>query len=295
MSYQQNSSGFLVENVHLTEKHRWIEENRPFSGKIAKGIVFLVAVYNIENRWKAWEKMIKALDPRPEKVIFCENNSDDNTLELVSKWDYPHEIIRFYTRSDAASNRNYDIIAMARQFLLQRARQLNPKYAIFIDDDIFPEDPNFIEKLIRWKKSLVGGTFLRQFTEGIFIGSKWSVKDFKDMPQVQGLGKKVKKIKKKYPNVCFSNCERKLYKVTMTSTGLLSIGNEILQDKRINFYPIDEQLLKNEYSEDFGFCILAKRFGYETFLDGDTRCAHIFATNEKQRAWRVGTPFSFEG
>ena len=295
--FQHNTAttGINVKEVILTQKHSWILKNKPYSGKIAKGVIFLVAVYNAEGKLPALFKMIEASKPRPEKVIFCENNSTDKTLELIWNWKYPHEVIRFWARKDAIKvGREYDVIGAARQLLLTRARKLSPEFAIFLDDDVFPEDPNYIEKLTSHNNELVGGTYLRQFPEGIFIASKWHVNEPpRSMPQVRLLKKLVRKAQKKgHPNMIFSTCERKLYRVTMTSGGLLCIRKDLIQDGRINFFPIPEELT-GMFSEDFFYCVTAKGYGYLPYLDGDTRAAHVFATETKKRAWKVNTPFSF--
>src|SRR5208337_3014652 len=80
----------------------WIKEDTPFQGSIAKGVVLLIPVYNTSFRcWNVLERALYRLDPLPEKVIFCENNSEDITLDLLKNFKLPHEIIRVWFRADA--------------------------------------------------------------------------------------------------------------------------------------------------------------------------------------------------
>jgi glycosyltransferase involved in cell wall biosynthesis len=294
-----------IDGVDLGLNHIWISRRRPLSGRIAKGVIFLVPVYNISDHWNAWIKMVKALDPMPEKVIFCENNSDDNTLELIANCGLPYELIRFWVKPDAAKGQAYIVVAHARQLLLTRARQLNPDYAIFIDDDMFPDNQDFIEMLMKRKVDIIGGSYSRIFPEGTFVASKWDIdKSISIMPNGEDpinykkISERIATLREMYPNmqfVSFAGLSRKLYTVAATGGGALMLSRKTLQDGRLEFVPIRHDLAgrEKEISEDFGFCILAGTFGYIIYLDGEVRFAHITTHMSKHRPWRIDDDFSF--
>ena len=94
--------------------------------------------------------------------------------------------------------------------------------------------------------------------------------------------------KKDYPYLMFTSCHRQLYKVTVTSGGCLCLNRKIIQDTRLNFSPIRHDLSEEgEVSEDFGFCLLARHYGYEVYLDGDVRLTHLAPTPDRIRPWAV--------
>lgn len=278
-----------IDCVDLEDKYSWIikRTKNKSKGKIAKGVIFLVSTQNSEKQWSAWQKMIKALDPLPEKVIFCENDSTDKTRDLIKNWDFPHELITFKSKISKKNNDIYSAIAKNRQLLLNRARQMNLKFAIFLDDDVFPDEKNIIDKLISHNLPIVGGAYLRPFDDrGMHVASKWSIDNIDEMPQTHNLVSLVENVKQKgFKYIIFSSCDRLLYKVALTSAGCLCLASDIINDMRLNFYPIRHDLGSIEgCSEDFGYCLLAKSKGYEIYLDGNTRLAHLI-NPEKQRPW----------
>jgi glycosyltransferase involved in cell wall biosynthesis len=223
-------------------------------------IILLVPVHNVAKRFAEWEDCIYQLRPKPTKVIFCENNSYDNTLELLKNFSLPHEIIRFWIKDDAQAHQGpYCNIAHARQLLLTRARHLDPDYAIFVDDDIYITTPSALQIMASHKKDIVGGTYLRLFPEGLFIASKW-----------------------KYPDGRIQLrdwVEEPFQEIHMTSGGFLCLSREVIQDRRLHFFP----LLDDESAEDFGFCLLAHDLNYKTYLDGIVRLQH--GDRHRHRPW----------
>lgn len=219
-------------------------------------VILLVPTYNASNRFKEWSEQIYALNPQPDKVIFVENNSVDNTLELARNFRQAHEVIRFWL-VDAPHDVFYSI-AHARQLLLTRARRINPDYAIFLDDDIYPVSKNMIERLTNWNKDLVGGSYIRRYPEGLWLASIWARTDGSIEPR----------------NVVTAQIQE----VTVTSGGCLCLSNKIIQDKRINFFP-----LREGFSEDFGYCKQARELGYTIWLDGTVRLGH--GLYRRNRPW----------
>jgi len=223
-------------------------------------VILLVPVFNVSKRFKEWAECIYNLKPKPNKVIFAENNSKDNTLELIKDFKLPHEIIRVWFKDDAQQVLGpYANIANIRQLLLTKARSIDPDYAIFVDDDVFIMSTDAIKTIISYKKDIVGGAYLRWYPEGTFLASKWrlhndqiQLRDWVDLP---------------------------IQEVEMTSGGFLCLSRRIIQDENMDFYPIKD----NESSEDYGYCVLAKKYNYKTYLNGTIKLEH--ADRHKHRPW----------
>jgi len=176
----------------------WVRDDSPFLGEPAKGVVLLVPVFNTSARcWKVWERAIYRLDPLPEKVIFCENNSTDNTLELINNFQLPHEVIRVWFKPDASRGNEYGPIAHVRQLLLTRARTYGAKTAIFLDDDCIPERRDFIKMFLKDNFDICGGSYTRDFPNGTLVASLWSIDLPEDnFPKTKSHKKEVEECKK---------------------------------------------------------------------------------------------------
>jgi hypothetical protein len=280
----------VIDNIKLDDRCLWIKERSLDGGKgrRAEGVVLLVSVQNVQSQWNAWQMMIKALDPIPEKVIFCENDSSDETVKLIKSWDFPYELITFKSAKKDIKKDLYFNIAKNRQLLLDRVRVLKSKFAIFIDDDVFPNDFDIIEKLTKIKLPIVGGVYMRPFEDkGIFIASKWHLNTpLDELPPAIDLEKLVEDAKEHdSPYLMFSDCEDKLYNVAGTSAGCMCIRKDVLLDKRLNFFPRSIDLAEGGISEDFGYCLNAQRFGYDVYLDGGIRLEHLLPTTNRIRPW----------
>lgn len=288
----------------------WIREDTPFLGKVAKGVILLVPVYNTGMRcWKLWERAIERLDPAPEKVIFCENNSTDDTLGLISNVKFPHEIIRVWFRDNATKGplKEYDGIANARQLLLTRARTYGAKMAIFLDDDCIPSQKNFIQMFLDDKLDIVGGTYTREFVEGNLVASKWWLEAIDDMPVEEPYKRKaveasiVEGKKKGYPMMAFDYIdfiEGKIYKCSVTSAGAMALSEKAIQDRQLTFAPVHHELAKHPLgtSEDFGFCLMGASLGYTIYLDFRIKFGHLGSKSEffvKERPWVVDSDFKY--
>jgi len=227
-------------------------------------------MYNCIDIIDDWTKYILQLDPKPDKIIFCENNSTDGTLEKLINFPYPHEVIRFYTREprEIPFSNAYDIIAHARQLLLTRARQIDLDYAIFIDSDILIKSEDIITSLTDWKVDVVGGAYLRWFPEGLHVASLWKTPKGSFMPW------------RLYTANGFKQMKKAIQEVYVTSAGCLCLSRKAIQDRRANFYPIPKG-----FSEDFGYCNQLRNIGYEIWLDGITILTHRIRGNWK--SWNL--------
>jgi glycosyltransferase involved in cell wall biosynthesis len=289
---EKNEVTIRIDGIDFSLQHLWMRDRVPMSGKVAKGVIFLVPIFNVSDHWNAWTRMVKALDPMPEKVIFCENNSTDNTLELISNWDFPHEVIRIWVKPNA--NRDvgnmYGVIAHVRELLLTRARCFDAEYAIFIDDDIYPERMDFIDILRSKKVDICGGAYMRPLEEGPsfettwVLDSRWSVfQPIEEMPIVAPTREEAEKKLKEYKGayISFVNIEKdRLYRVAATGGGLIGLSKKVIRDRTVFFYP-----MHGSESEDFGFCLCAEVSGYKIYLASDVKCSHVLSSS-KPRMWK---------
>lgn len=300
-----------IEGFKVSFTLLWVRDDTPFLGKVAKGVVLLVPVYNTTRRcWKVFERALYRLDPQPEKVIFCENNSTDNTLELIENFQLPHEVIRVWFKEDAAKGQPYEPIANVRQLLLTRARTFGATAAIFLDDDCIPQDRDFIQKFlddVYYDNNLdiVGGSYTRDFPAGTMVSTMWSIDaPIETMPKgnipiiKRGIAKTIRDARLHNLDVLgfrYQDYEEgKVYKTTCTGGGALALSKKIIDDRRMNFVPLPVHLnIIGEVAEDFGFCLLGGTFGYSVHLDFRIKFAHLGAmSNEaaKNRPWATYLP-----
>lgn len=229
-------------------------------------VIFLIPAWNCDKLLWDCLRYCDKLDPQPDKYIFCENNSTDKTLEIISSnCRHPMETIRFWVRDDAIKvlGNPYGVIAIARQMLLNRARQIDPDYAIFIDSDIMIFYSHFIDQITCHGKDIVGTPYLRPFPKGMFLATIWK-RDGK---------------KSWYKKSCqgFQKC-------SMTSGGCLCLSRKVIQDTRLNFDPPIWD--KRKASEDFSYCIRAKKLGYNIWVDCNLQIGH-YATASDYKPWMI--------
>lgn len=231
-----------------------------------------MATYNNDKALlECLARYLRRLNPQPYKYIFFTNNNLDSTLELLLQWKLkrPTEIISLWFRKDAIKvlANPYAIIGLARQTLLERARHHDADYAVFIDDDVFIADTNLLERITAWNKPIVGGPYIRKFPEGNFLASKWI---------------NLTQARKKFPYRLKRKCVG-FQEVLMTSAGCMCINRELLHDDRVKFYPVE---MTSDTSEDFGYCLRARKYGYKTYLDCTLRLGHYIRPKIK-KPWTV--------
>jgi glycosyltransferase involved in cell wall biosynthesis len=231
-------------------------------------ISFLVPTYNNSKVLQKTLSYFDKLYPQPTYYIFMTNNVKDNTLTILDKWFDNHEdsivIVRNFPK-DINKDSPYTGIALARQILLDKARELNVDYGIFIDDDIFLADEDFITKITRNKKDIIGGAYYREYQRGKFL-SYLVINDGKS----------------KFFNKQFFNT----FEVAAVGGGCMCISNRVLMDKRLNFYPIAQYNPDvNKNAEDFSYCVSACKLGYEVWVTDQLKICHYQIHNA--RPWRV--------
>ena len=189
-------------------------------------------------------------------------------MKVIQDFVGPKKLIRLWFKDDMIQKAGnpYEAIGIVRQILLEYARKLNPKHAIFVDDDIVIYPTDFIRKIVGKHKDIIGAPYLRCFPEGTFLASKWKRK-----------GKE---------KLWFKAHCKGLQRVHVTSAGCLCLSRKVIQDKRVNFYPIiwTKDLTA---SEDFGYCIRAHEAGYDVWLDGDIGGIGHYADAFEKKPWMV--------
>ncbi|MCL1976524.1 MAG: glycosyltransferase [Candidatus Bathyarchaeota archaeon] len=225
--------------------------------------IVLVPVYNCGKNLPAFFNSLYNLDPQPSLYVFAENNSTDNTLLQIQQFKLPHKVIRVWFRPDAAmlSQNRYVPIAQIRQLLLTFARNYDPDYALFLDSDVYPQTKELIKNLTHLKKDLVGGAYLRAFPDGVWLASKWK-------SPIDG------------QYTLHREIQKTLDEPLMTSAGCMCLSRKIIQDTRVNFYPV-----KPNASEDFGYCLQASANGYKIFLDGTNKLEHVIPEKIPIKPW----------
>jgi hypothetical protein len=242
------------------------------------------------------------LDPQPERFIFLENNSDDDTLVKLENFDRQKEIIRLWFREDAidyiernwhpgepAISSRYDLIGICRQFLLQRARQLDPDFVIFLDSDIVVQSQDLITQLCSWENAdIVGGAYERDFPQARLLSALWvnptptPEQPFQLLPR----------------NMVPSSW---LSEALAVGGGCMRLSKKVIREKTLNFYPVQRPWLGlGPLAEDFGYCLHAKELGYNVYIDPTVRLDHWVPKPEQIEscAWATDqygelTPFSY--
>lgn len=234
----------------------------------------MIPTYNHSILFKDCLRRLALLDPQPTYYIIFENNSVDDTWSLLKEWkrNHPNTIfIRMWFTPDAIKKLGnpYEIIGLARDYLLKKARQLNVDYAIFVDDDIIILNESFIDQITGREKDIVGAPYMRFFPD-------------KDGKPIFALASKWKVGEKKYK---FKVDCKGFQEVWVTSCGCICLSRKVIQDERLSFLPIIWNKEKRA-SEDFGFCMKARELGYKIHIDCMLKVGH-YATAYSYKPWAV--------
>lgn len=249
-------------------------------------VIVLMPVKNVCKHWPQVSESLYALDPQPSLYIFAENNSTDDTLKLVSQFDRPKEILRFWFRDDVSDFcENWtDIMGIVRQFLLQRAQKLDPNFAIFLDSDISVTSTDLIERLTRWSDScIIGGPYRQPHHPTPAVLALLCIWE---NPWVRGSG---------------------LQELFQLPGGCVCLPRKVIQDRRLRFYPVrhdrykeleffaaasEDSFAKMGLSswylpEDIAFAWRAFLYGYRLFMDWSIYLDHLTWNDNKTTPWRL--------
>jgi hypothetical protein len=155
-------------------------------------------------------------------------------------------------------------LAFYRNMLLDKARELKPDQAIFVDSDMVPPR-GFLDRLRADGKDVCAGmvkTFNNNWDEVYGYGT------FRE-PWFTGLD-----WRRHHDN------EGNLLRVDFANSACLALGWRVLADERAKFEPlwVDFQGAKVLLSEDSSFCRLLGELGYRIWVDELVRCSHLRKT-----------------
>jgi hypothetical protein len=268
-------------------------------------VVILIPTYNGNRNWELFSTWLERLNPQPSLYIFLENNSSDGTLVNLVNFKLPHEIIRIWMRDDLnevlkQEHWEYTQIAHIRQLLLTRAKQLDPDYAIFLDDDTLPPH-DLITKVVNSGKDILGGCYVRIFPEGTFLATKFYHTDKKARDRHAFMLVNLQYVMSQLGTSQYykqNNYVQYPYvEVPMTSGGCLALSRRCLKHPQLFFYPNPTKDINDiASSEDFGYCIRARRMGIRTYLDLQIICRHLIDIRYT-RSWALddkGVPIPFK-
>jgi glycosyltransferase involved in cell wall biosynthesis len=227
-------------------------------------VIVLCPVYNCADTLSVWMKAIEDMNPAPEEVVFCENNSTDATLSLINGWKFPHKLIRIWVK-DKPSKNPYTVMAHVRELLRTYARNSGCDYAVFLDSDVIPLDKDFIRRITGRDADVVGGAYMRMFPEGLGVAAYFK--------SLVGSKYKYRTVKAIRPEV---------FGAVAVGGGCLCLSKWVLSDGNVTFYP----LLKGDIAEDFGYCIKARKRGWMVFIDATLDILHLDTTN-KIKPWTL--------
>jgi GT2 family glycosyltransferase len=246
--------------------------------KVLDNVIVLIPIYQMKTVFSKVSQFLYELNPQPRKYIFLENNSTDGTLSEVSKFEKPHEIIRLWFKDnpcfDGTFNTAHEIIAIVRQTLLERARQLDVDFAIFLDADVAPLTTDMVESLTSWgdRADIVGGPYLRPFPNEVLLDVFWKT----SVPGDWAMRRTAKV------------AVQPLEDVAIVGGGCMCLTRRILEDRRLNFWPRNQKRIP-EYSEDHAFCLDALDFGYKVALDTTVELSHgVYEDPNRQKPWMLG-------
>jgi glycosyltransferase involved in cell wall biosynthesis len=207
-----------------------------------------------------------------DRVVFFVNNLDDDTADILRKWDgeviermWPTDYVR---RLDSV----YGPIAVARQILLNRARALKADFALFLDDDIWVDTADAIDILRTWGYDIIGGTYARVFPDGICIAAKW----------MDPITRKVSIISDPYDI---------LMHPFVVGGGCMGLSRGAIEDRHLNFFP----LAGPQWAEDFGYCVKARARGYTIALDNLVHLTHNLRPSSRElKPWSAGATLDWK-
>jgi hypothetical protein len=194
------------------------------------------------------------------------NNNKDRTIEILRAWDKPKTIIPLWFVDDAVKRlcSVYAPLALCLQigFDFIRRDKIEFTHVWQLDDDIYIESPDAIETFAAWDVDIIGGSYPREFPEGIHLTAKFIFPDgsYKMIPAVYA----------------------PLMEPTVIGGGCMFMSRKLIMDPRVHVYPV----FHYQAATDFGFCLHLRDLGYITWLDGIVRMAHnVHPTGRGEKPW----------
>lgn len=225
----------------------------------------LIPVKNRAKILPIFLQTIDKLNPQPDKIFFFENNSTDNTLNILAEYCQAKptqtKLTRLWFKEDTNSHDPYVSVTHARQILLTEARNYNPDYAIFLDTDIIVKNLNLITQLTQWQEHIVAG---------------YISKNYKFYGESTGAAPLEPTVKK-----------GALFECDTASFGCICLSKKIIQNRQLSFYPSLGFRKRHGvfFAETCGFCQKARWKNYKVYQDTQAIVNHI--DDGKSRPWRT--------
>ena len=263
-------------------------------------VLWLTPCYNAEHLLPFFFASLRELNPKPDFIIFSENNSTDKTLQmLVDYKEIPNIVLKLVFIKDIVKKKGaYHPMAKICQRLWGAARFYDTDYTILTAVDTFVRSPDAIETLIDWNVDFVTARVARSFPEGLMISAKWKHptnpklhRMFKPQLMLRWL------VKGELLTARIMNKPVKLLDDTpLMASGFFCFSRKLVQDKRLNWFPIPKSPVKGDHcSEDFGFCKNAAKLGYKIHLDELVILDHVvYDKHHLTKAWTLGASDKFE-
>jgi hypothetical protein len=159
-----------------------------------------------------------------------------------------------------------------REARMMMERDLSYTHVIYLDSDVYIENPDAMERAVKRDKSIVAGPYLRDFPTGRHLAGVFKVDDelLELLPQYGD---------KRGQYFYFDNIFFDLIKVPFSSNGFCLYSRDVIMDTKINFWPIfrngPDCQIHTECSPEFGYQNSAYFRGYYTWLDGTVKLSHF--------------------
>lgn len=233
--------------------------------------IMLTPVYNGADVLPKFLKAASELKPKPIFHLFVTNNCTDGSNDIIDEylesqlgerisWNYPKDFTK-------RMGTPYAGLAIARQRLFLEVRDMmngrpTITHALFTDDDTIILDEDALEVATNWNEDLLGGSYMRYFPEGLYLCAKWM------------RGGKPFFIK---------DIVAPLMHPYVTSAGFMLLSRSLVMDERLNWFPIfdDRPQPHPPSADDFGFCIGARKLGYQVTLDGIIHLEHLWRARDR--------------
>jgi len=259
--------------------------------------LLLVPVRNAEHLLPFFFQSLREMNPKPDYIVWCTNNNTDKTIKLLKQFqkanslriiDVPSEIIQLpdFPKDFVKKYGAFEAMALVRQRLWERARELNSEWTFMCDVDEFAVSTGILGMLSDWDVDfVVARMFMGTAKDGkMYIAGRWE-------PDLGMYFKPV--IRALIPNKLIVArpavpAPNALDPTPLSAEGFYCFSRRLVQDRRLNWHP--RLILPNvdlkEISEDCGFCYKTRKLGYKIHLDGITLVDHvIYDSKNKLKPW----------
>lgn len=259
--------------------------------------LMLVPCYNVEHLLPYFFDSIERMTPKPNKIVFSIHNITDKTTEMIRDFNAINtELITLpdFPKDFAKKYGEFENMAIVRQKLWNRAREINAKWTFMIDSDMFCVTKNALDVLSNRNKDFVVTMQIHRALhyEGrqVFVSAKFLNGE---RPYANAT---VLTLKDGLVVACPTDNLQPFYSGIEWAGGFYCFSQKFVQDRRLNWHPIiemtEQEKRLNKYyrqaAEDCSFCHKARELAYEIFLDGLVKNYHVIEDPTKpKKAWNT--------